>query len=142
MMQILKRIFSKPTTTQTKPSNAYTYIGGQTTVAAIAHHFYKNMQSDPQLEKLLMVHKMPLDIAEQRLFEFLSGWLGGPPLFEQQYGHPMLRKRHLHVAIDEELRDQWLCCMDYALAQSVTDSEHRQVIRDAIAKLADHMRNQ
>ena len=35
-----------------------------------------------------------LGASRDKLHEFLCGWLGGPPLYEQRYGHPRLRARH------------------------------------------------
>ncbi|QSX37319.1 group II truncated hemoglobin [Shewanella sedimentimangrovi] len=125
-----------------KQSNAYDMIGGDNTLKAIAHSFYQRMLQGDDTRELLAVHRAPLAQSEQKLYEFLSGWLGGPQLFQQKYGHPALRARHMPFAIDEQLRDQWLICMRYALEQHITNPDHRQVIYRAIATLADHMRNQ
>jgi len=123
-------------------SNAYDLIGGDQTIRAIAKHFYQAMQLREDTQQLLAIHPHPLSQSEQKLYEFLSGWLGGPQLFQRKYGNPMLRARHMHFAIDDNMRDQWLRCMAVALEQSVKKPEHRQVIYQAIAQLADHMRNQ
>jgi len=123
-------------------SNAYDMIGGDKTIKALAHSFYQRMQTGDDTRELLAVHRAPLAQSEQKLYEFLSGWLGGPQLFQQKYGHPALRARHMPFAIDEQLRDQWLLCMSYALEQHIADPQHRQAIYQAIATLADHMRNQ
>jgi len=40
------------------------------------------------------------------IFKFLSGGLGGPALFEQKYGHPALRARHMSFKTDAEMRNQ------------------------------------
>jgi truncated hemoglobin YjbI len=48
---------------------------------------------------------------------YLSGWLGGPQLFVEAYGHPRLRARHLPFAIGETERDQWLMCMRMAMEE-------------------------
>ena len=123
-------------------SNAYDLIGGEPTIRHIAKQFYQEMRTRPETQELLAIHPPALDESEQKLFEFLSGWLGGPQLFTQRRGAPMLRARHLNFAIDDNMRDQWLLCMRTALESAVTDAEHRRVIYQAISQLADHMRNQ
>lgn len=54
--------------------------------------------------------------------------LGGPPLFEQRYGAPRLRQRHLKFPITEESRRVWLECfgrvLDRAPGRYGFPSEH------------------
>jgi hemoglobin len=73
---------------------------------------------------------------------FLSGLLGGPSLYIDKYGHPMLRARHLPFAIGELERDQWMGCMVQAMEEVDVPVELRQPLRDALYKTADWMRNQ
>ena len=65
-----------------------------------------------------------------------------PPLYVENYGHPMLRRRHLPFDIGEAERDQWLMCMNKALQEGVQDAALRNELALALAKVADHMRNQ
>ncbi len=123
-------------------SNAYDRIGGEQVIAALAKQFYIQMQTRPDTQELLAMHRSPIAQSEQKLFEFLSGWLGGPPLFERKHGHPALKARHMPFAIDEQMRDQWLLCMKAAIDIEISDAQHQQAIYQAIAQLADHMRNQ
>jgi hemoglobin len=80
--------------------------------------------------------------ATDKLYKFLSGWMGGPQLYVEQYGHPMLRRRHLPFTIAAAERDQWLLCMNQALSEVVEDVALRQELSAAFAKVAEHMRNQ
>ncbi|WP_133405440.1 group II truncated hemoglobin [Parashewanella tropica] len=123
-------------------SNAYDMIGGDKTIKAIAEHFYHYMATNANVRPLRDIHPQSLQDSEQKLYEFLSGWLGGPQLFQQRHGNPALRARHMPFAIDESMRDQWLECMGYALGKSLKSPEHQKVIFQAISTLADHMRNQ
>ena len=83
-----------------------------------------------------------MDSIRQRFFEYLSGWLGGPPLFESQYGHPRLRARHLPYKVTKSMRDQWMFCMDQALDEVVENPLLRKGLRQSFSQLADHMVNQ
>ena len=71
----------------------------------------------------------------------VAGW-GGPALYVQEYGHPMLRRRHLPFSISESERDQWLLCMDSALHEEVENTVLCQELSAAFAKVAEHMRNE
>lgn len=53
--------------------------------------------------------------ASRRQAAFLVGILGGPPLYQQLYGPPRMRARHLPFAIDEKARQIWLGCFNTVL---------------------------
>ncbi|GGO66899.1 globin [Bowmanella pacifica] len=125
-----------------KPTSLYDMIGGEQVTARLCHCFYDIMQTDPKAAELLAIHKADLTETRQKFFEFMSGWLGGPPLFEQKYGHPRLRARHLHAPVNGQMISQWLYCMNLALEQCVEDKRLRQVIWQNLVPLAQHMKNQ
>jgi hemoglobin len=87
------------------------------------------------------MHTEDLQVVNDKLFMFLSGWMGGPQLFVEAFGHPMLRRRHLPFAIGDAERDQWMLCMNQALDDVVEDESLRGELSDAFIKVADHMRN-
>ncbi|GGQ26039.1 group II truncated hemoglobin [Shewanella litoralis] len=143
-MNWLRKLFTKTQANDdrdTTQSNAYDIIGGDKVIRAIAHDFYQQMQTRPETQSLLAMHRSPIADSEQKLYEFLSGWLGGPQLYQQKHGHPALRARHMPFAINESMRDQWLICMHAAIHNSIKKPEHQQVIIQAISTLADNMRN-
>ena len=82
-----------------------------------------------------------LESAREKLYLFLSGWLGGPPLYADRYGHPMLRARHLPFAIGIVERDQWMACMAQAMQELEVPAELRAGLEQAFFKTADWMRN-
>lgn len=120
----------------------YQRIGGEAALKQLTRRFYDIMDELPETYALRKMHSEDLSGAAEKLFEFLSGWMGGPQLFIEKYGHPMLRRRHLPFKVDSDARDQWLLCMKLALEETVADAALRRELYDAIAKLADHMRNQ
>uniref|UniRef100_UPI0040477D19 group II truncated hemoglobin n=1 Tax=Shewanella sp. TaxID=50422 RepID=UPI0040477D19 len=142
-MYWLRKLFAKQPQydRDASQSNAYDIIGGDEVIRLIAHDFYQQMQTRPETQALLAIHRAPIADSEQKLYEFLSGWLGGPQLYQQKYGHPALRARHMPFSIDESMRDQWLICMRAAIINSIKKPEHQQVIIQAISTLADNMRN-
>ena len=124
------------------PQTHYQRIGGETKLHELVQHFYDHMDELPETYGIRKLHAEDLSGSRQKLFDFLSGWMGGPPLYTDKYGHPMLRRRHLHFAIGESERDQWMHCMQLALDEVVADEQLRAELYQAFMKVADHMRNQ
>lgn len=143
--KLIQMIFNKTTPNSklhpTPEQTPYAMMGGEETVRRLANRFYDIMESAPQAAELYAIHPLPLDTIRKKFFQFLSGWLGGPPLFEQQYGHPRLRARHMPFQVNEQLRDQWMFCMDKALDEVVENKLLRDGIRQSIGQLASHMIN-
>lgn len=119
----------------------YELIGGEDGVRRLVDRFYDYMDSDPEAADIRKLHAKDLRVSREKLFLFLSGWLGGPNLYVEKHGHPMLRRRHLPFAIGIKERDQWLHCMRRALADSELDQAQRDRLLQAFAATADHMRN-
>lgn len=119
----------------------YDLIGGDAGVRALVDRFYDLMDFEPAYAKLRAVHGSTLESAREKLHLFLSGWLGGPPLYVQRFGHPMLRARHLPFAIGEEERDQWMACMTQAMEEVEVPQALREALVPAFFKTADWMRN-
>ena len=122
-------------------SSHYQRIGGADKVRALVHRFYQIMDELPEAYGIRKLHPEDLSGSEDKLFKFLSGWMGGPQLFVQEYGHPMLRQRHLPFPIADAERDQWLMCMRQALLEVVEEEALREELMRALIKVADHMRN-
>lgn len=119
----------------------YEQIGGEATVRALVKRFYALMDSLPEVGALRAIHAPDLSDAEEKLYLFLSGWLGGPNLYVDRFGPPFLRARHLPFSIGVAERDQWMHCMRQALAENVVDEALRAKLLAAFSSLADHMRN-
>ena len=119
----------------------YDRLGGDAGVRALVDRFYDYMDTLPQAREIRAMHPAHLESSRQKLFLFLSGWLGGPPLYVQKYGHPRLRMRHLHFAIDTSARDAWLECMNRAIADCVHEKLLAEMLRSAFSRMASHLRN-
>ncbi len=129
--------------TPTDPSNTpFTWIGGEEHVKALTERFYDLMDLEPGYTALRAAHGPDLSNARQRLFWFLCGWLGGPQHYTEQFGHPRLRMRHMPFAIGILERDQWLACMDQAMAETDVPADLRERLKNSFFQTADWMRNQ
>ncbi|MFG5410469.1 group II truncated hemoglobin [Piscinibacter sakaiensis] len=123
------------------PATPYEWIGGEAAVRALVDRFYDLMDLEPAYRGLRALHPTALDGSRDKLFWYLCGWLGGPAYFEERFGHPRLRARHLPYGIGIAERDQWLACMRQAIADEVRDPALAARLLDAFAKTADWMRN-
>lgn len=124
-----------------EPLTPYVELGGEATIRQLVHRFYTLMDTLPEAWDVRQMHPEDLSGSEEKLFKYLTGWLGGPPLYEKEFGHPRLRARHLPFAIASTERDQWLMCMNMAFDECLPAGPLRDKLWEAILGLADHMRN-
>lgn len=127
---------------QVQELSPYELLGGEAVLRQLVERFYDIMATDPRAAGINAMHGPDTTMIRQKFFEFLSGWLGGPQLFIEKYGHPRLRARHMPFAIGEAERDQWLLCMYQAMADIVMSQELREHLEQAFFKTADFMCNQ
>lgn len=120
----------------------YDVIGGEQALRSLVDRFYFYMDILPQAQGIRAMHQPNLTNAKDKLFKFFSGWLGGPNLFMEEFGHPMLRARHFPFPIGETERDQWMLCMTKALDEMTMDPRLRDNLQTALQNLATHMINQ
>lgn len=119
----------------------YQRIGGAAGVRTLTQRFYALMDQLPEAWDVRRMHAEDLASSEEKLFLFLSGWLGGPDLYVQRFGPPFLRARHLPFSIGVRERDQWMLCMRTALTEQLADEALRALLIGNFERLADHMRN-
>jgi len=118
-------------------------IGGIERVHELVDRFYLHMAEDAAFASTRALYP-PGDLEEskRKLFEFLVGWLGGPPLYIEKHGHPRLRGRHIPFAIGDTARDHWLACMARAMDEMEIRGELRAFLEQRFRHVADVLRNQ
>ena len=121
---------------------AYEQIGGETVLRSLIKRFYEIMNELPEAQGIRQMHPTDLSTSEEKLFMFMSGWLGGPDLFVEKYGHPRMRARHIPFKIGKAERDQWMICMVNAFDDVKIPEPIRSELLHSLLNLADHMRNQ
>jgi len=119
----------------------YELLGGENGIKALVDRFYDIMDSDESFELIRNMHKADLSPMRLSLFEFLSGWLGGPPLFIQRHGGSCLTEAHAPYTIDQRARDQWLACISRAMVDAGVEEKYRELLTPAFARMADTIRN-
>ena len=119
----------------------YERIGGEAKIRELVQRFYHLMDELPESHGIRKLHPESLKGSEDKLFMFLSGWMGGPQLYVEKFGHPRLRMRHITFPIGESERDQWMLCMNQAMQDVIEDKALRDELTAALYKTADFMRN-
>ncbi|GAB2532934.1 globin domain-containing protein [Gracilibacillus alcaliphilus] len=119
-------------------SSLYEAIGGEETIKKLVEAFYERVAKHPDLIPIF-----PNDFTEvaRKQTQFLTQFFGGPPLYIQEHGHPMMRKRHLRFPITPTRRDAWLSCMEEALEVAEIPEPYRSAMFDRLTLTANHMMN-
>jgi len=122
-------------------TTTYEKIGGDAAVAKLCTRFYELMDTVSQFAELRAMHPADLKGSREKLYMFLSGWLGGPDLFVEKFGHPRLRGRHMPFSIGLQERDQWVACMVLAMEDVGIEPAIRAKLFENFFHTADFMRN-
>jgi hemoglobin len=119
----------------------YELLGGEQGVRRLADVFYDVMDEKTEAATIRKMHADNLVEIKEKLYEYLSGWLGGPHHYAQKYGGVCLTKPHKPYAIGPAERDQWLLCMDEALHRVDASPELRAMLKEPMYAIADAIRN-
>lgn len=106
----------------------------------LAEAFYDVIEAEsPVLRAMLPANTRN---TRTKFFMYLSGWLGGPPLYEEKWGHPRLRMRHTPFPIGHHEAEEWMRCMRLAMDEVEVAEPLRTFLDERFGPLAEHMRNQ
>ena len=119
----------------------YEAIGGDDTIRKLTRRFYQLMDTLPEAKNCRAIHPADLEGSERKLYEYLTGYLGGPPLYTEKYGHPRLRSRHFMAEIGPAERDEWILCFRRAMDETIEHPKLREIIWAPIERLAFYMQN-
>lgn len=119
----------------------YDQIGGEAGVKRLADAYLEELQNSPNARDLCALHTKDFEHYRERIYEYFSGFLGGPALYTQKHGLTMMRERHRHIPITAQMRDQWYECMRIALEKTVEDEVLRQKLDAAFWDMAESFRN-
>ena len=123
------------------PSGEIYAAMGEDNIFAMLADFYE------QLEASAIRDMFPRDMARasRKSAAFFVGLLGGPPLYHQKYGNPMMRARHMPFPIDEAARKVWLACFEAVLADAPEKynfpAEHLPTFREFLVGFSSWMVN-
>lgn len=124
-----------------RPETPYDMLG-QEGVKALADAFYDAMDEMPQAAEIRAMHAENLDNIKRMLTAYLTGWMGGPPVYQALKGTVCLTEPHEPYAIGPKERDQWLLCMDEALERIGASEALKEMLKEPMFRVADTVRNQ
>lgn len=117
----------------------YEEIGGADAVGRLSDAFYDVIEEEsPTLRAMLPASTTN---TRKKFAMYLSGWLGGPPLYEEKWGHPRLRMRHMPFPIGTIEAEEWMSCMRRAMDRVDLAEPLRTFLDERFGQLALHMRN-
>ena len=123
------------------PSREIFAVMGEENITRMLQDFYA------ELAQSSIRDMFPDDMhaSAQKSAAFFVGLLGGPPLYQQRYGNPMMRARHLPFAINQTARDEWLACFERVLQDAPArynfPSEHLDGFREFLRGFSIWMMN-
>lgn len=119
---------------------SYRAAGGLEGLRRLVDAFYDRMNDLPEAAGIRAMHPEDLALSRRKLTGFLSGWLGGPRIYAQEFGPISIPGAHAHIAIDEAERDAWLACMRAAVAGQPWSHAFKDYFLRAIAVPAERVR--
>lgn len=119
-------------------------VGGQAGLTILVNVFYDFVESTPEGGPVAKLHLRGHGITHARveLVNFLSGFLGGPNLFAEKWGHSNVRHIHDHVNINQEASDSWMSCMDMAMNKLDYSNELKGRLRENFLVIATMLINE
>ena len=119
----------------------YEKVGGDEFFVRLVDTFYNRVEGDPVLRPLYPQGEEGMFAAREHLAMFLSQYWGGPPVYNETRGAPMLRARHLPFRIGVAERDAWFGHMKAAVEQSGVSEEIAAELLDYFDRAATHLIN-
>ena len=122
----------------TNGQSIFESIGGFKTMDKWIPAFYKRVGEHP-----LLIPIFPDDLSEvaHKQYLFMTQFLGGQPLYNEERGHPRLRRRHLPFEITPARREAWLECMHEAMIEAEIAEPYFSAIFERLSMTATHMMN-
>lgn len=124
--------------TNDNPHTLYKRMGGEATLQKLVSSFYNKVGQHPELAPIF---PDDLTLTAEKQFKFLSQFFGGPDLYSQEYGHPMLRARHMPFEITPSRAKAWLSCMHEALQELDLEPAVKEEMFTRFTYTAHHMIN-
>jgi hemoglobin len=122
------------------PQTPYQILG-EDGIRELTSAFYDIMDSLPEASGLRAMHAAELSPMKEKLADYLTGWMGGPPRYADKHGTVCMTEPHEPYHIGPEERDQWLLCMDKALEQVGASDELVEMLKIPLFRVADAVRN-
>ena len=122
-----------------KGDASFRQAGGIEGINQLVSDFYTIMETLPQAVVIRAMHPQDLDQSIDKLSRFLSGWLGGPRLYQQKYGSISIPGVHAHLNIGEAEKNAWLDCMKRAIEKQNYSTQFAEYLMTQLAVPAERV---
>ncbi|MGB0733542.1 MAG: group II truncated hemoglobin [Pontibacterium sp.] len=120
--------------------NSFQAAGGTEGLNKLVNAFYDYMDTLPEAVSIRAQHPEDLTLSREKLAAFLSGWLGGPRAYAEQFGSINIPQAHRHLGVDESSRDAWLLCMQAAAKDQGYSPEFQTYLLKQLSIPAERIR--
>ena len=125
---------------ETENKTPYEILGDKG-IKDLANAFYEAMEELPLAADIKAMHSDNLDHVKRMLAAYLTGWMGGPPVYLAVKGTVCLTEPHEPFRIGPKERDQWLACMNEALNKIGASDDLKSMLKDPLFRVAETVRN-
>ena len=122
------------------PQTPYEILGDQG-IRDLAAAFYGVMDELHEARGIRAMHAADTDDVQRKLAAYLTGWMGGPPVYLAMNGTVCLTEPHAPYRIGPDERDQWLLCMDRALERIGASEALKTMLKEPLYAIAETVRN-
>lgn len=115
-------------------------VGGKEGLHALVSDFFHFMGTEPQFKRLYDMHPADTELSIDKLYRFLTGWMGSDKLYSQKYGSIQLPRAHMHLDVIDEDKQAWLDCMSMAMDNQGLDADLKEYLLIQLAVPAERIR--
>jgi hemoglobin len=122
------------------PQTPYQILGEEG-IRALCSAFYDIMDTAPEAAHIRCMHARELAPMKEKLGDYLTGWMGGPPRYADKHGTVCMTEPHAPYQIGPRERDQWLWCMQQALEQVNASDDLKNMLEIPLQRIAAAVQN-
>lgn len=113
----------------------YATLGGDAGVRRLVDRFYDLMDAVPEYHVIRKLHPQDLAGSREKLHLFLSGWLGGPPLYVEKFGHAPASSKQGSRLRDAHVRESGVSPLRQALRSPAGSHPQGPLLRPSATML-------
>lgn len=115
-------------------------VGGKEGLHALVTDFFYFMSTEAAFKRLYDMHPADTELSIDKLYRFLTGWMGSDKLYSQKYGSIQLPRAHMHLDVIDADKKAWLDCMAMAMDKQGIDPELKDYLLIQLAVPAERIK--
>lgn len=119
---------------------SYKAAGELEGITQLVNEFYTIMDSITESKRIRNMHPNDLTVSRKKLIYFLSGWLGGPKIYAENFGKIHIPSAHKHLNVGTDERDAWILCMQKAVDKQPYEKSFKIYLIEQLRVPAERIR--